>query len=154
MQMTCINFFLEVKLYFWKITNTNKINGYFILILCLCEVAQSCPILCDPVDCSPPGSSVHGILQARILEWVAISFSRGSSQPRDRTHVSHIAGRCFSLWATRGASSLYQTRGRDIFPSLLLKNIIPLITWNLKDFRRSVSLTFHQSVVDLEIAGR
>ena len=43
------------------------------------EVAQSCPTLCDPVDCSPTGSSVHGILQARILEWVAISFSRGSS---------------------------------------------------------------------------
>ena len=43
------------------------------------EVAQSCPTLCDPIDCSPPGSSVHGILQARILEWVAISFSRGSS---------------------------------------------------------------------------
>ena len=57
--------------------------------------------LCNPVDCSPPGSSVHGILQARILEWVAISFSRGSSWPRDRTQVSHIAGRCFNLWATR-----------------------------------------------------
>ena len=49
------------------------------------EVAQSCPTLCDPMDCSLPGSSVHGILQARILEWGAISFSRGSSQPRDRT---------------------------------------------------------------------
>ena len=48
----------------------------------LSEVTQSCPTLCDPVDCSLPGSSVHGILQARILEWVAISFSRGSSQPR------------------------------------------------------------------------
>ena len=47
------------------------------------EVAQSCPTLCDPMDCSPPGSSVHGIFQARILEWVAISFSRGSSPPRD-----------------------------------------------------------------------
>ena len=46
----------------------------------------------QPVDCSPPGSSVHGILQARILEWVAISFSRGSSRPRDRTCVSYIAG--------------------------------------------------------------
>ena len=53
-----------------------------------------------PVDCSPPGSSVHGILQARLLEWVAISFSRGSSRPRDRTQVSHIAGRRFNLWAT------------------------------------------------------
>ena len=53
--------------------------------------------LCDPMGCSPPGSSVHGILQARILEWVAISFSRGSSRPRDRTQVSHIAGRRFNL---------------------------------------------------------
>ena len=67
------------------------------------EVAQSCLTLCNPVDCSPPGSSVHGILQARILEWVAISFSRGSSWPRDRTQASHIAGRCFTLWATREA---------------------------------------------------
>ena len=57
------------------------------------EVAQSCPTLCDPMDCSPPGSSVHGILQARILEWVAISFSRGSSWSRDRTQVSRITGR-------------------------------------------------------------
>ena len=47
------------------------------------EVNQSCPTLCDPMDCSPPGSSIHGIFQARILEWVAILFSRGSSQPRD-----------------------------------------------------------------------
>ena len=66
------------------------------------EGAQSCPTLCDPVDCSPPGSSVHGILQAGILEWVAISFSRGSSWPKDRTQVSRIAGRLFNFWATRG----------------------------------------------------
>ena len=51
------------------------------------EVTQLCPTLCDSVDCSPPGSSVHGILQARILEWVTISFSRGSSRPRDRSWV-------------------------------------------------------------------
>ena len=50
---------------------------------CCCSVAQSCPTLCEPLDCSPPGSSVHGISQARILEWVAIAFSRGSSAPRD-----------------------------------------------------------------------
>ena len=61
------------------------------------EVAQSCSTLCDPVDCCPLGSSIHGFLQARILEWVAISFSRESSQPRDRTQVSRIAGRCFNL---------------------------------------------------------
>ena len=65
------------------------------------EVAQLCPTLCDPVDCSPPGSSVHGILQARILKWVAISFFRGSSRLRDQTQVSHVAGRRFILWATR-----------------------------------------------------
>ena len=67
------------------------------------EVPQSCLTLCDPVDHSPPGFSVHGILQARIQEWVTISLSRGSSQPRDRTRVFHIRGRCFNLWATREA---------------------------------------------------
>ena len=67
------------------------------------EIAQSCPTLCDPVDCNLPGSSIHGILQARILEWVAIYFSRESSWPRDWTWVSHLAGRCFNLWATREA---------------------------------------------------
>ena len=71
------------------------------------EVAQLCLTLCDPVDCSLPGSSLHGILQARILEWVAISFSRGSSQLRDRTWVSCIAGRHFNLWATREALLFY-----------------------------------------------
>ena len=58
---------------------------------------QSCPTLCDPMDCSPPGFSVHGILQARILEWVAISFWRGSSPPRDQTQVSCTAGRFFTI---------------------------------------------------------
>ena len=61
------------------------------------EVAQSCQTLCDPMDCSLPGFSIHGILQARILEWVAISFCRGSSQPRDQTQVSRVGGRCFNL---------------------------------------------------------
>ena len=65
------------------------------------EVAQSCLTLCDPMDCSLSGSSVHGIFQARVLEWIAISFSRESSWPRDRTWVSHIAGRHFTVWATR-----------------------------------------------------
>ena len=63
-------------------------------------VAQSCPTLCNCMHCIP-GSSVHGILQARILEWVAIPFSRRSSWPRDRTRVSCIAGGFFTIWATR-----------------------------------------------------
>ena len=60
------------------------------------EVGQSCPTLCDPIDYSLLGSSVHGIFQARVLEWVAISFSRGSSWPRDRTQVSRPVGRPLS----------------------------------------------------------
>ena len=67
------------------------------IIKCVCvKVVQSCPTLCDPMD-----YMVHGILLARILEWVAFRFSRGSSQPRDWTQVSHIAGGFFTNWATR-----------------------------------------------------
>ena len=65
-----------------------------------CSFAQSCPTLCDPVGCRTPISSVHGILQARILEWIAMPSSRGSSQPRDRTQVSHTAGGFFP-WRLR-----------------------------------------------------
>ena len=72
------------------------------------EVAQSCLTLCDPMDCSLPSSSVHGILQAKVLEWVAVSFSRGSSQPRDQTQVSHTAGRHFTVWATRETLSRFK----------------------------------------------
>ena len=68
-------------------------------MLSACVHAKSllyCPTLCDPMDCSPPGSSVHGIFQARILEWVAMLSSRGSSQSRDRIHISCTAGRFFT----------------------------------------------------------
>ena len=68
-------------------------------------VTQSCPILCNPMDCSPTGFSVHGIFQVRILEWVAILFSRGSSLPRDRTQVSHNVGRFFTIWAAKEATN-------------------------------------------------
>ena len=72
---------------------------------CMCVL--SCSIrsdFCDPMNCSPPGSSVHGILQARLLQWVAIPFSRGSSQPRDWNQVSLIAGGLLTIWATKEAS--------------------------------------------------
>ena len=68
------------------------------------EVAQSCPTLCNAMDCSLPGFSIHGVFQARVLEWVAISFSRGPSRPRDQTQVSCTAGRRFTVWATGEAS--------------------------------------------------
>ena len=70
-------------------------------VRCLaCSVTQSCLTLCDPTDCSPPGSSVHGILQARILERIAILVSRGFSRTGDQTRVSCIAGRFFPVGAT------------------------------------------------------
>ena len=80
----------------------------------LCLVAQSCPTLWDSMDCSPPGSSVHGILQARILEWVAMPSSRGSSQTRDRTQVSRIAGGFFIVWAKLNPVSSILLRVRII----------------------------------------
>ena len=99
------------------------------------EVAQSCLTLCDPMDSSLPGFSVHGILQARILEWVTISFSRGSSWPRDRTWVSHIGGRCFNLWATREAS--------------FMMGLVPLKeeeeTWHLSLFFPPLSLPYEDT---------
>ena len=69
----------------------------------LCLVAQSCPTLGNPMDCSSPGSSVHGIHQAGILEWVVVLFSRRSSQPRHQTQVSHIAGKFFYPLSHQGS---------------------------------------------------
>ena len=81
----------------WTKNNDQRIcTGISVLLS-----AQSCPTLCDRMDCSLPGFSVHEIFQARVLEWVAISFSRGSSWHRGWTQVSCIAGWCFALWATR-----------------------------------------------------
>ena len=101
------------------------------------EVPQSCPTLCDPMDCSLPGFSVHGILQARGLKWVTISFSRGSSWPRDRTQVFHIGGRRFNLWATREARYAsnhspnadahglhFEDKGLDQLPGLLRTTLL------------------------------
>ena len=72
-------------------------------VSCYCSVAQSCPTLWDPIDCSLPGSSVHGVLLARILEWVAISYSKVSSWTRDQTCVSCIGRRILYHWTTREA---------------------------------------------------
>ena len=78
------------------------------MCVCMCMlVAQSCLILCDPMNCSPPGSYVHGILQAGILEWVAIAFSKGSSRPRDWTQVSCIAEELMLLNCGVGEDSFF-----------------------------------------------
>ena len=78
------------------------------LFLCMSLVAQSFPALCDCMDCSLLASSVHGILQARIQEWFAVPSSKESSQPRDQTQVSHILGRFFTIWASRGSPRILE----------------------------------------------
>ena len=91
------------------ITNTPMVYLHSVLFFPIhgVLVAQSRPTLCDPMDHSLPSSFVHWILQARMLEWVAIPFSRGSSQPRDLTWVSRIGGRYFTIWATRLVLPIY-----------------------------------------------
>ena len=101
----------------WIVTLLPKLTRKWKKVL----VAQSCWTLCDPKDGSPPGSSVHGIVQARILEWITIPVSRGSSQPRDRTQVSCIVGRFFIFWA------IAQT---------LMDNIFSKMKYKYKNFSR------------------
>ena len=112
----------------------------------VCSVSQSCPTLCDLVGCSPPGSSVHGIFQARILEWVAISYSKGSSWPKDQTHVSWVsclAGRFFTtvppvvvqslshvwlfatLWAAACQASLSFTISQSLLKLMFIESVMP-----------------------------
>ena len=96
--------------------------------VCVCVlVAQLCPTLCDPTDCSPPGFSVHGILQARILEWIAIPFSRVTSQPRNQTLVSCMAGRFFTVGAQGSrfhlqmAKNYWQLFSKPVTPRFLFQ---------------------------------
>ena len=88
---------------------------------------------CDPMDCSPPGSSVRGIFQARVLQWVAISFSRESSQLRDRTQVSCTAGRCFTIWATRNPPIYVSILFQILFPFKSLQSVEQVSLCNTVD---------------------
>ena len=81
---------------------TEKIMPHCVTAVCILRHSVP-PTLCNPMDCSPPGSSVHGILQARMLEWGAISYSKRSSQPRDRTHISRTGRQILYHWATSEA---------------------------------------------------
>ena len=110
----------------WKYKNKTFLFGWskWIVVLLNCyvkwsEVAQLCRTLPNPMDFSLQGSSVHGIFQARVLEWVAISFSKGSSWLRDWTWVSHIAGRSFTIWATKEAQPVILVRIKTLNGSIL-----------------------------------
>ena len=112
------------------------------------SVIHSCAALCDPMDCSPPGSSVHGILQARILEWVAISFSRGSLWSRDCIQVSHIVGSFFTIWASRKVQRknmgpwekcdkrIWQKQFLEMRLTLILEGSLGVVRW--RDRERSL----------------
>ena len=103
-----ISWVVGISYFIWQVCSLEKsLLEFACLILYLkskeseSEVAQSHSTLCDPMDCSLPGSSSHGIFQEIVLELVAMSFSRGSSWPRDQTQVSCIVDRRFTIWATR-----------------------------------------------------
>ena len=100
-------------------------------------VVQSCPTFCDPMDCSPTGSSVHEILQASKLEWVAIPFSRGSSCPRDQIWVSRITSIFFTIWTTREA------QGATPFIRISKEPIVTTLPPKLKNYWQGVSLASH-----------
>ena len=135
-----------------------------ILLLFVCSDVQSCLTLCDSMDCSPPGSSVHGILQARILEWVAMSFSRGSSWPSDWTCISCIRGilyRCatweallFVYQGSRGLRRCQLDKDNNRRGGMTFKKIAQLRMIH-KVQRSSVSpqLVWHSGIACLEVNG-
>ena len=101
--------------------------------------------LCDPMDCSPPGSSVHGTLQARILAWVAMRSSRASSRPRDWTWVSCTAGKLFTVWASREAQLLTTRLSYYGFN-------VNFVNWHIQTLLFSVSLLCHSYTFQNKLA--
>ena len=121
-------------------------------LFCCCLVTKLCLTLCDPMDCSLPSSSVHGIFQARVLEWGAIAFSRGSSQPRDRSCVFFIAGRFFTT-EPPGKASLFTLNSRLLplpFLILLTASICHLLI-KIQGFKTDFSIK--ESTARLEQVG-
>ena len=102
-----------------KKTNESESLETTIIAIKWVKVAQSCSTLCDPIDCSSPESSAHWILQARILEWVTVPFSKGSSRPRDRTRVSFIAGRFSTVCTTKEACANFSDLKSPLCPQKL-----------------------------------
>ena len=102
-----------------EIEPMSALARWFLIVGGCVLVAQLCPTFCDPTYCSPPGFSVHGVLQARILEWIAIHFSRGTSQPGDWTLVSCITGKFFTVWAPGTTGEI-----RVLFLCMMLENVL------------------------------
>ena len=111
----------------------------------VCLVAHSCPALCNPVNCSPPGSSICGISQARTLECIAILFSRGFSWPRDGTQVSYIGKWIFYCWASREAG-MYGWLKANLSVTIVSSWVLLVVTDSSQasfDIRRIDTQVFH-----------
>ena len=138
------------------------------LSLCVCllpaKLLQSCLTLCNPMNCSLPGSSVHGILQARTLEWVAMTFSRGSSRPRDRTHITYTS--CIGRWILfheghLGSPQYFcNSNSKDTWPQSIVANIKMMkksaVSWELPNVTEGHEVTriwWKMVLVDLLKAG-
>ena len=111
------------------------------LMLCWCQVARLCLTLCDPMDCSPPGSSVHGTLQARIQEWVAISFSRAFSWPRDWSCIFYVS--------SIGTSATWEALTVTQFSSVQLSHVRLFAAPWTAAHQTSLSFTISQSLLKL-----
>ena len=118
----CLLYFYLFLIYLTSLFQFFFFKWEFILFLLKVKVAHLCPTLCNPMDCIVPG-----IVQARLLKWVAFSFSRASSQPRDWTQVYHIVGRSFPSWATREALSFFYILLKTfLVQCILLWSLLPM----------------------------
>ena len=129
LKLLAFTYFLLIILTLWIFSQCSQAGSPNSII-----VTRLCPTFCDPIDCSPPGSSVHGIHQARILELAAIPFSRRSSQPRDWTQVSCIEGRFFTLSHQESLKYLkniywYSLLTQVLFPTRELDSKLHLSIW-------------------------
>ena len=125
----------------------NISNNIFLILKV--KVVQSCLTPCNPLSCSPPGSSIHEVFQARIVEWVAISYFRGSSSPRDQTQVSGIAGRFFTIWASR-VTTIHKFQINAVSQERRLQsltNVNPALTGRIET-------TWDESIGSLSTCGR
>ena len=146
MLISCVSCTGRWILYHWAIWEAFKWACEF---ACVCLVAQSCPTLCNLMDYSPPGSSIHGISQARILEWVTISFSRESSQLRDWTHVSCNADRFFTLeppWKPKNMFSLLKKKRQFIKVWLTYNNLYIFNVYRLMSLELSLLWNYQRSL--------
>ena len=109
----------------WQLGRNSEFCQHATSSLCACSAAQMCPTLCDPMYCSLPGSSVHGILQVRILKWVVISSSSGSCWPRDWTHVSCIFRQFLYHWVTWVTQSTHHTPWQKALLWLFVVSVLP-----------------------------